>query len=178
MDARENKLSTDQESQKFIRDLFREHNAALLKFLTHKLSNPDEAADVAQSAFQKMLSVTEPERLENAKSYLYQTAMNLAIDRIRKSQRRDGHLRSLANESTDREDLRSPSPENLIITRQELARVNQSIDELPEKCRQAFLMHRGQQMTYGEIGNTLGVSVSMVEKYIIRALKHLRENLK
>ena len=171
-------MSTDQESREFIRDLFREHNTSLLKFLTRKLSNPDEAADVAQSAFQKMLLVGEPERLENAKSYLYQTAMNLAIDRIRKAQRRDSHLRILAEESTESDDHHCPSPEKLIMTREELQRVKRIIDELPDKCRQAFIMHRSQQMTYGEIGEALQVSISMVEKYIIRALKHLREKLK
>ncbi len=171
-------MNSDQQSREFIKDLFREHNTNLLKFLTHKLSNPDEAADVAQSAFQKMLTVGEPERLENAKSYLYQTAMNLAIDRIRKAQRRDSHLRSLADASADSDDHNCPSPEKLIITRQELQRVKQIIDELPDKCRQAFIMHRSQQMTYSEISDALEVSVSMVEKYIIRALKHLREKLK
>jgi len=39
-------------------------------------------------------------------------------------------------------------------------------------------MHRQQHMTYGTIAENLQVSVSMVEKYIIQALKHLRRKLK
>jgi len=39
-------------------------------------------------------------------------------------------------------------------------------------------MHREQHMKYGEIAQALQISVSMVEKYVIQALKHLRRRLK
>jgi len=77
-------LKGKQNSSAFIQKLFRDHNTGLLKFLMRKLSDPEEAADVAQSAYQKMMVMSDPDKLDNPKGYLiYQTAINLAIDRIR-----------------------------------------------------------------------------------------------
>ena len=55
--------------------------------------------------------------------------------------------------------------------------LEQALTELPVKCRQAFTMHRQSGMSYPEIAQALGVSTSMVEKYIIQALKHFRNTL-
>ncbi len=52
-----------------------------------------------------------------------------------------------------------------------------ALSELPVKCRQAFVMHRTHGYPYPRIAEELGVSVSSVEKYIIQALKHLRNKL-
>ena len=49
-----------------------------------------------------------------------------------------------------------------------------AIENLPEKVRRAFIMNRFQEMSYREIADELGVSVSSVEKYMITALKTLR----
>ena len=59
----------------------------------------------------------------------------------------------------------------------ELAMVHKALSELPLKCRQAFTMHRNLGLSYPEISEALGVSTSMVEKYIIQALKAFRTRL-
>jgi len=48
---------------------------------------------------------------------------------------------------------------------------------MPEKVRRAFLMHRAKDLSYSEIADEMGVSTSMVEKYIIQALKILRKEM-
>ena len=48
---------------------------------------------------------------------------------------------------------------------------------MPVKVRRAFLLHRGKDMSYAEIASEMNVSTSMVEKYIIQALKLIRENV-
>ena len=60
---------------------------------------------------------------------------------------------------------------------QDLTLINSALKELPTKCRQAFYMHRVKGFSYPEIANELEVSTSMVEKYIIQALKHFRNKL-
>ncbi|MAZ89474.1 MAG: hypothetical protein CL693_17720 [Cellvibrionaceae bacterium] len=52
------------------------------------------------------------------------------------------------------------------------------MDDLPIKCRQAFLLHRVKGLSYNDIAHEMGVSVSSVEKYILQALKHSRAVLK
>ena len=55
--------------------------------------------------------------------------------------------------------------------------IDRSINLLPEKCRQAFLLSRGEELSYKDISGHLGISVSTVEKHISKALKFLKTNL-
>ncbi len=55
--------------------------------------------------------------------------------------------------------------------------INRSIDSLPEKCREVFMLSRSEDLSYKDISGHLGISVSTVEKHISKALKVLRTNL-
>lgn len=57
-------------------------------------------------------------------------------------------------------------------------KIDKTIDSLPEKCRQVFVLNRFEDMSYKEISKQLDVSVKTVEAHISRALKHLRGGLK
>jgi RNA polymerase sigma-70 factor (ECF subfamily) len=71
----------------------------------------------------------------------------------------------------------TPSAYRALEGEQELAIVRAAIEELPSKCRQAFVMNRFENMTFGEIAVELGVSVSMIEKHVSYAISHLRERV-
>ena len=71
----------------------------------------------------------------------------------------------------------SASPEQIVSARERLAAIYEAVDELPFRVKQAFLLHRRSGLTYGEIADQLGVSVSSVEKYILQALQHCRDRL-
>lgn len=159
----------------FVRRLFVEHGGPLLHYLGRRTLSDDEAADIAQDAWLKMSRLEHPERLRNARAFLYQTASNLVIDRARHAavERRFAEAQKAADPAA----ARTPSPERTASADEDLDRVRTAIDELPVRCRQAFIMHRGRDMSYPEIANELHVSTSMVEKYIIQALKHLRRRL-
>ena len=73
--------------------LFREHNSALVRFLQARLRSPQEAHEVAQEAYVRLLSLDEPGAVSYLRAFLFKTAANLAVDRLR---REDLHLRVLA----------------------------------------------------------------------------------
>lgn len=162
--------------ESFVRRLFTEHGGALLNYLGRRTLNADQAADIAQEAWLRMSKLEHPERLRNARAFLYQTASNLTVDRARRAdvERRFAEAQRWA---PDPSVGLSPSPERTVSADEDLSRVRAALDELPVKCRQTFIMHRGRDMTYREIARELRISTSMVEKYIIRALKHLRRSL-
>ena len=54
--------------------------------------------------------------------------------------------------------------------------ISRSINLLPEKCRQAFLLSRSEDLSYKDISGQLNISVSTVEKHISKALKFLKTN--
>lgn len=55
--------------------------------------------------------------------------------------------------------------------------VQRTIDQLPPRCREAFLLHRQHQMSYAEIAGHMGLSPRTVENHIARALRALRDSL-
>lgn len=167
----------DDKSAQFVQALFRENNRSLLSFLSYKLSNATDAEDIAQDAYHNLLRVESPENLENAKAYLFQTASNLALNRLRKQRRQRHYAQQVALQPDDDKGLVTISPEKEVNAKIELEKVLKAIDTLPEKCRRAFLMSRSEHKSYTVISQELGVSVSSVEKYLIKALEHLRVHL-
>lgn len=160
--------------QAFIDELFRTQGTALVKFLAARYQDPESAREVAQEAWLRIYRMDNPEQLENAKAFLFQTAANLAIDRVR----RQAVERRHADSEAHRGELDSGiSVEKLVADRQTIEQIERALAELPQKCRRAFLLHRTGGRSYAEIADELEVSVSMVEKYIIRALKHFRNTL-
>jgi len=65
-------------------------------------------------------------------------------------------------------------PDAAVRTALLLAALKEALAELPLKCRQVFIWHRLEGYTQQEIAHKLGISVNMVEKYMIRAARHLR----
>ncbi|MFV8818987.1 RNA polymerase sigma factor [Haliea sp. E17] len=168
----------ENDKNRFIAELVHDHRAALESFLAQRLGNPDEAAELVQEVFIRLHRLETPEQLENPRAYLYQAASNLAVDQLR---RRKLHFRFLAREQRAPEEIElastSASPEQILAARQRLAAVNEAINTLPFKARQAFLMHRQSGMSYSAIAEELRVSVSSVEKYILQALRECRTAL-
>ncbi|RPD41236.1 RNA polymerase sigma-70 factor [Chitinophaga barathri] len=64
----------------------------------------------------------------------------------------------------------------------QLKELQQQIDEscasMPEKCREVFYLSRKKHLSYQHIAEQLGISVSTVEKHMVKALKILRSRLK
>ena len=164
----------------FVAQLMEQHGPTLERFLARKLDNPADAAEVAQEAYMRIYRLEHPEELDNARAFLFQVASNLAVDQLR---RRNLHFRFLKIEGAEagRDDGepgdRTASPEHILDAREKLARIYRVVEGLPEKTRQAFLLHRTSGMSYTAIAREMGVSVSSVEKYILEALKQCRQEL-
>lgn len=62
-------------------------------------------------------------------------------------------------------------------TKELACNIHRSINLLPEKCRQAFLLSRKEDLSYKDISGHLGISISTVEKHISKALKFLKVSL-
>lgn len=159
----------------FVAQLFVEQAVPLVKYLSARFRNVAEAQDIAQEAWLRIFRLGNPEQLSNAKAFLFQTASNLAIDRVRRGKLEQKYL---DQELGLAEPALAPSMERTVVGTQQLELVEQALLSLPLKCRQAFVAHRNQGLPYAEIARQLGVSTSMVEKYIIQALRHLRATLK
>ncbi len=157
--------------------IFARYNEALVRYLSGKLKSEASAREVAQEAYIRLIGVEHLEEVQNHRAYLYKTASNLALERLKKRRRGLVDVNSEAVESLEIECTR-PSPENIAYQRSRVRHLMTALDELPPKCARVFVMHRCADMTYAEVGRACAISESMVKKYIIKALAHCRERMK
>lgn len=152
-----------------VQDVIRRHHDSLVRFLKHRLRVAEDAADVAQETYIRMMHYEGSREVQSAPSLLFRIAINVAHDlgRAEMSRRRSDHC------SVEDVELISdlPTPERAIAAEQDLELAYQAIAELPPKCQQVFLLSRARRMTYPEIAAHCGISVKMVEKHISHALQ-------
>ncbi len=139
---------------------------------TRKLSNRHEAEDLTQDALLKVLE-NKAGPPDHPRAYLHQTARHLAIDAFR----REGGREAVPLDSIAAHHASSGDPEAALHAVQLAAALEQALAELPLKCRQVFVWQRLEGLSQQEIAERLRVSKNMVEKYMIRTMRHLRERL-
>lgn len=153
--------------------LFREHNEALTRFLAARLRSTQEAQEVAQEAYVRMLNLDQPGAVSFLRSFLYKTAANLAVDRIRSRERRAVlHQAQLLDDPDE-----APTPERTLGGQQQIEIVERLLAELPPKCRRAFLLNRVEGLDPLEISKQMGVAPRTVRHYILQAFLHCRAGM-
>jgi RNA polymerase sigma factor (sigma-70 family) len=153
-----------------VQEIIRRHHSALIKFLRRRLSVADDAEDVAQETYIRMMKYEGSSELNSPSAMLFRIAVNVANDHGRAAVARH------AAKHSDVQDFEiaseRPSAERELLASQTFEIVLAAIEELPPKCRQVFLLSRASDMTYPEIAVHCGISVKMVEKHISKAIAH------
>lgn len=134
---------------------------------------PQEAEDVVQEAYLRILEKGSVERIENLPAYVKRVTENLLVDRSRRPEN-SPHTIHLPLE----DDLAcpAPAPDQRVAAHQELDVLYQRINELPPQCREVFLLHKVEQLSYAEIAERLRISPRTVENHIAKALRRLRDH--
>lgn len=156
-----------------IERLFREHNEALLRFLRGRVGSRNEALEVAQEAYVRLLSLDRPGAVSYLRAFLFKTAANIAIDR----RRRDRSYDRVTGAQLFSELTETRTPERQVAAEQTLHRLARLIESMPAKCRAAFVMSQIQGLDADTIAARLGITDSMVRKYVVRALLHCRQQM-
>lgn len=157
--------------------VFQEQYGDLVRFLTRQMGSEHRAADVAQDVYLRLAAGPVPaEEIADPRAYFFRVARNLAIDTIRRDIRQRRHL-SLEGPTPTLADPQ-PLPETVVLARHRLALLDRALRQLPEKPRQALLLSRVEGLTHAAIARRLGVSESMIAKYLAQSLRHCRNYLK
>jgi RNA polymerase sigma factor (sigma-70 family) len=155
--------------------LYRMYGRALHRFLARCHVRRDDVPDIVQETYCRVLSSGELERIRYPRAFLLRVAQNVAINAA-KHRRTAGDYDAVNVEDIELED-EQPSAYRHLKAEQELNIVRAALTELSSKCREVFVLNRFEHRTYGQIAQELGLSVSMIEKYVSQALAHLRKRL-
>lgn len=153
--------------------LFRQYSGELLSFLTAKLGCREQAADVVQETYVRVLSLESPQAILQPRAFLYKTALNLTIDAFRR--RRLRAERTVELETVEHLPSQLPDQEAVVESKQRVEVLRRAIDELPLKCRHVFLLHKFQNLSHAVIAERIGISKNMVEKHVMKAMAHCRK---
>jgi RNA polymerase sigma factor (sigma-70 family) len=162
----------DTDIGKRLREVFRADRVNLIRFLVIRLGSEADAQDCAQDAMFRLFQRQGTLRDTDLRSLLYVTARNIAIDRLRERRRAPLSLSGDAAEAAHEVADESVCPERSAAAREQLARMRVLLQELPPKCRQAFISYKFEGMEYAEIAARMELTESMVRKYVLRALAY------
>lgn len=160
-------------SQTHIATLYLDYFGEVRRFLARRLPCLESAAELANEVFVRRLTASRP--VDNERAFLLRIAENLAHDHFRAH----GDVHSRCVDIDDCHDLASeaPSPERHAIARQQVRLLRQAIEELPPRCREVFIRHRFDETPQKTLASEYGISLSAIEKLLVRALVHLRLRL-
>ena len=158
-----------------VRELQVESRAELGRFLALRVGDRSLIDDLAQEVYLRLLRLERVHLIRNPRAYLFRVAASVIADHGRK-QGRTPRTEPWAPDTAQHPDP-EPGPFEHARGRQRLARIQAVVDELPERCRRALILQRRDGWTYDEIAVELGVSRSMVKKYLRRALTLCRRAL-
>ena len=156
-----------------IENVARECHAELLRMLGARLPSVQDAQDIAQEAYARLMRYQSKLEEGDLRLLLFRIAQNLITDHYRWRSLREGASLSI---DQMRLELSSeePSHDRQFDSRQELQQIEKLILDMPERRRAIFLLSRIEGLTNAEIPSRRGVTVKAVEKHIARALAECR----
>lgn len=164
-----------------MRDLVQElvaHYSDLRRQLTRDLRDPHHAADIAQSSFERVYAQALKSRggtsgdtrdaggIESPRALLFRVARNLCIDEARHRKVAQEWVGTHAVIGTQQA---APSSEFILAQQRVLARVVETMEKLPPRRREVFLLFRAYGYTRAEIAERLGITEMAVAKHLLRA---------
>jgi RNA polymerase sigma factor (sigma-70 family) len=146
-----------------VQRLFEQDYPSLVRFLYRRLGDRDQAEDLAQEAFIRLLQ-RQP---QNARAYLFTTALNLVRDAMRGEARHARHLQVLAGAERD---AVAPSPEHRLVSDETAQQVRAALSALSERDHTLLLLWE-EEFSYKEIAGMIGVSPTSIGPLLARAQK-------
>jgi RNA polymerase sigma factor (sigma-70 family) len=150
--------------------LYEKHCAELIRYVRRTFgAGPPEPEDVVQAAFSHFAALAHPGLVENPRAFLYRAARNFVID-----QRRRAKVRARALWSGDLDEVARKADEldaaRVLEGKDRLRVLNAIIRAMPERLRDALILHRIEELSYVEVAKRLGVSETSAKRLVAQAL--------
>ena len=164
----------------------RETNAAACKALDQKFRGSltryfsrhmpgGDIEDMVQDVFMRLLNRGNIANVDWLAGYVFQTASSVLRDRLRRH--RSQHVADYCPFDPETHGDVDFSPERVLLGREQLAQLRAILLELPERSRAVFILRRIEGMRYQDIAAQFKVSVSSIEKDMLRATRHIAKRL-
>lgn len=174
--AREIDLTSRDEQNRWFAEEVQPHELGLRNWLRRRFPWMTDLDDLVQESYVRLVRAKNAGRIGHAKSYLFATARNAALDQARRNQ--IVSFDSIA-EMADLSVLEDkPDAAQTIIHDQELEVLAAAIEALPLRCRVIVKLRKVRGLSYQEIAHKLGISVHTVNAQLVKGMTLCRDYLR
>jgi len=164
--------------------LVNRHQTSVLNLVYRFIGDRTQAKDLAQEVFLRVWQTAKSyEPKAKFTTWIYRVTANLCFNELKSARRKrwfsfhhSDEMSKITTEETFSDG--SPSPEDILLAKERSRQISDALQRLPENQRMALLLKRYDDLSYQEIGQILGCSVSAVESLLVRAKRTLQEKLK
>lgn len=164
---------SDQDSQKL--ELYLAHRAALVDYAAPIVGGRAQAEDIVQEAWLRFNQSAPASGLRQPVSYLYRIVRNLALDLNRRLKLES--CQPVSHELLQALPSNQPSPEHATLCQNELYVIQQALNELPDRTRLAFELHRLAELPLQQVANQMNISVGLAHQLVHKALSHCADRI-
>jgi len=145
------------------------HEGALMRYLRRSWLRGEEVHDLRQEIYVRVYEAAARSRPAQPKSFMFTTARHLMTDRLR-------HERVVSIEAVGDIDALNVSvdevtPDRRLDAHQELKRLADAFDRLPDRCREVVWLRRVEQLSQKQVAARMGISEKTVEKQIAKGAR-------
>lgn len=158
--------------------LYREHSARVVRLCRLLLDDPEEAQEVAQEVFLKLVRTCQaPDRAIQWRAWLTRVALNACHDRRRSGWWQWWRPRRQVVEEVEIADG-EPTPERATLRREERERIWGAFQQLSGRQREVFVLRHLEGWSTQDAAEALGLTTGSVKRHLFRAVQHLRKALR
>lgn len=145
--------------------------AILMHYLHQNWRNKNDIEDLRQEIYARVCEAAQAQIPDKTKAFLFTTARNLLVDRIRRSQ--IVPIEAVTDLDALEVAIDTPGPERSVIARDVLRRLQKVLDQLPAECREVILLRRIEGLSRLEIATRLGITERMVSEHLTQGMTAL-----
>ena len=135
----------------------------------------NDVDDMVQDVALRLHVCARRDAIDDGRAYMFRVAHSVITDRARRDATRQRRRHEpLTGAHHPVEEL---SPARVLEGREQLAMVRDTLAAMPERTRHVFLLHRFERVSHAAIAARFGISVSAVEKHVMKAMKLLAARL-
>lgn len=158
------------EDKQIFDTLFRKYYEPLFYFARQYVADDDECRDIVEGVFEHLWSRQDAIELSTVRAMLYTEVHNRCIDHLRHEKQKAQYVEFAEHHSQryiiDKEYDTQQTRERI---------VTQVLDSLGEPTHSILVACYVDGKKYQEVADSMGISISTVKKYMVRALQQIRE---
>lgn len=146
---------------------------ALIQFLRHNWRNKSDIEDLLQDVYVRVYEAALKELPSCAKPFVFATARNLLINRVRREQ--VVPIEAVSDLDALSVAIDEPGPDRTAVARDELRVLQSALDKLPPRCREAILLGQMEGLSRREIAQRMGIGEGTVKSYLAEGVSALAD---